>query len=362
MEMRAHPLFRAVTVLAAILVTACGGAPTTPAATGAGTAPPVATRPAGFNEEAEAKKLYDAAVAANETEVNLYSSINEEEAKPMLDLWAKSFPKIKANYIRASESALMSRILTEEQAGKHNFDVLSTTSAHLLVPAGLALQWSPPNAQLIEADFKDKGGYWTAVYANWNVIQVNTDKVKKGEIKTYEDIANPKWKGLVVVDDSDIDWYQGLVVARGQAQADELLKKIVSVTGVKVVDGHGNINDKVVAGEFAIALNQYLNQAERSKRLGAPTDWIAVEPVAVQLAKSGVSKSAPHPNAAKLMANFLVSADAQKYLASRGRTITRSDVPNDPPNLVSGLKKYAPAPLVGDQLTQVSKQLRAIFK
>jgi iron(III) transport system substrate-binding protein len=351
----------AISTVLLLVLGACGGASTT-APTSAASATPVATKPPTLDEAAEAKKLYDAAVAAKETEVNWYGTVNEEEAKPLVDMWTKQFPTIKANYIRASETALMSRILTEEQANKHSFDVLSSTSAHLLVPAGLALNWSAPNAVAVDPDYKDKNGNWIGLYANWNTIQINTDKVKKGEITKYEDIANPKWKGLVAIDATDYDWYAGLVSLRGQQAADDLIKKIVQTTGVTVVDGHGNLNDALVAGQYAIALNQFLNQAERSKRQGAPTDWVAVEPVVVQLGKLAVSKNAPHPNAAKLMANFLLSSDAQKYFTSRGRITSRIDVPNDPPNLVTGLKKIAPAPLVDPELTKVAAQFKALFK
>ena len=357
---------RTLTILVSIALVsaACGGAGSTaPTQTNAATATPVGTKPPTFNENAEQQKLYDAATAANETEVNLYGSINEEESKPLIDIWNKTFPKIKLNYIRSDETSLVNRILTEEQAGKHSFDVLSTTTAHLMKNAGLALQYAAPNAQLVDSDYKDKDGYWVGIYANWNVIQINTDKVKPGEIKTYEDIANAKWKGQVVLDDTDYEWYAGLVATRGQQATDDLMKKIVSTAGVKVVNGHGNINDALVAGQYAIALNNYLNQVERSKRQGAPTAWIAVEPVVVQLGKIAVSKNAPHPNAAKLLENFLIGSDAQKYLTSRGRITIRTDVPNDPPNLVSGLKKYsAPAPLADPQLTQVANQFKAIFK
>jgi len=360
-----HPFGRAAAILAAILITACGG--TAAPGAGAATSAPVAasalaTKPANFDEVGTTKALYDAAVAANETEVTFYGSINEEEAKPLLDLWAKAFPKIKNNYIRGDETALVSRILTEEQAGKHNFDVLSTTSAHLLIPAGVALKWASPNSALVDPDYKDPAEMWVGIYANWNIIQVNTDKVKKGEIKTYEDVANPKWKGQVVIDDTDYEWYQGMVKIRGQAATDTLLKKIVSTTGVVVLNGHGTINDKITAGEYAIALNQYLNQPERSKRLGGPTDWVAVEPIVAQLGKIVGSKNAPHPNAAKLLANWLVGTDAQKYLTSRGRITTRIDVPNDPPTLVQGLKKTSSPPLAGDELTQIQKSFKAIFK
>ncbi len=354
----------AIFVSLILVSTACGGASSVaPTQTNAATATPVATKPPTFNEAAEQQKLYDAATAANETEVNFYGSINEEESEALIDIWNKTFPKIKMNYIRSDETSLVNRILTEEQAGKHSFDVLSTTTGHMMKSAGLALQYNAPNAQLVDPDYKDKDGFWVGIYANWNIIQINTDKVKPGEIKSYEDLANPKWKGQIVIDDTDYEWYQGLVATRGQQQTDDMLKKIVATAGVKVLNGHGNLNDAITAGQYAIALNQYLNQPERSKRLGGPTTWIAVEPVVVQLGKIAVSKSAPHPNAAKLLENFLVGTDAQKYLTGRGRITVRMDVPNDPPNLVSGLKKYsAPAPLVDPELTKVAQQFKAIFK
>ncbi len=356
----------------ALTLAACGGstpaastAPSPAASSAATTAASAAPASGGaFDEAAETKKLYDAAVAAGETEVNLYSSINEQEAKPLLDIWAKAFPKIKANYIRASESALVSRILTEAQGNKNNFDVIATTSSHLLGPAGLLLKYFPPNAAKISNDVKDKAGLWFSMYTNWDIVQYNTSKVKKGDIKTYEDFLKPQFKGQIVIDDSDTEWYQGMIASMGQQKADDLIKNIVKTNGVTVIDGHGTINDKITAGEFAVALTQYVNQPERSKRQGGPTDWVAIEPVTIITAgKVATAAKAPHPNAAKLMANFLISTDAQKYLAGRGRQITREDVPQVPPDLLKGISKTFAAPVL-DAAAQadIQKKFRALFK
>lgn len=353
----------------ALVAAACGGggpatttsAPTATAAPAAATGAPAAA----FDEAAEAKKLYDAATAANETEVNLYSSINEQEAGPLLEIWAKAYPKIKANYIRASESALVSRILTEAQGNKHNFDVVATTSTHQLGPAGLTLKYFPPNVDAkVPENVRDKDGLWFSIYTNWNVVQFNTTKVKKGDIKTYEDFLKPQFKGQIVIDDTDVEWYQGLVASMGQQKADDLIKSIVKTNGVTLIDGHGTVSDKVVAGEFAVALNNYVNQPERAKRQGAPTDWVAIEPVTIITAgKVGIAAKAPHPNAAKLMANFLASTDAQKYLASRGRQITRSDVPQDPPDLLKGISKTFTAPVLGSaEAKELGTKFKALFK
>ncbi len=353
--------------VAALIVSACGGG--TPAATTAPTTAPTSAAsaaPSGavaFDEAAETKKLYDAATAANETEVNLYSSINENEAKGFLDIWAKDFPKIKLNYIRASEDALVSRILTEAQANKPNFDAVATTTSHMLVPAGVALKYRAPNTTKIDADYMDKDGYWFSIYTNWNMIQINTTKVKKGDITKYEDLTKPQFKGQIMVDDSDVEWYRGLIDTMGQAKADKMIADIVKANGITVIDGHGTMSDKIAAGEYAVSLNNYVNQAERAKRDGAPVDWIAVQPVIVITAgKVVVNAKAPHPNAAKLLANFMASTSVHTYLAKRGRQITRSDVPLDPPDLLKGIRRYTAPVLTAEESKTLGDKLRALFK
>ncbi len=363
-------LIAALSLLAGACTAPAAPAPTsTPAKTApASTATPVpkeaskpAATPSSFNEAAEAKKLYDAAVAAGEKEVNFYTSINEREAEPYIALFHKLYPGIKVNYYRSDETALVSRILTEEQAGKHNFDVLVTTSAHVLVPAGVVLKYSPPNAALLDPAYVDKDGFWHGVYANWNVVQVNTNMVNKTEVKTYEDLTLPKFKNQLVIDDSDIEWLAGLIATRGEQPTLDLLTKIAA-NGVTVINGHASISDKIAAGEYGIAVNNYLNLIERNKRAGAPTDWIPVEPVIVDFSKAVVSKNAPHPNAAKLLANFVLSSEGQAQLAKSGRLPTRADVPPDPPNLVQGLKKYPSPMLLGQERENLTDKFRKIFR
>jgi iron(III) transport system substrate-binding protein len=356
----------ALGVAGVLLVAACGPSAATPSATpAAATASPVTAPSAGgaFNEAAEEKKLYDAATAAAETEVNLYSSINEQEAGPLLEIWAKHFPKIKANYVRGSETALISRVLTEAQGGKNEFDVLSTTTSQLAAAAGLALKYSPPNASLIPNELKDPGGNWFSIYTNWCVVQFNTQKMKKGDITTYQDFLKPQLKGQIILDSTDYEFYEGLVHQLGQDGADKLIGDIERTNGITLINGHGTMNDKISAGEFAVALSQYVNQPERSKRDGAPTDWVAIEPVTVVIGgKVLVDAKAPHPNAAKLMADFLASTDAQTYLAKRGRQITRSDVPQDPPDLLKGISKTWAAPVLTPAQDQdIAKRFKAVF-
>src|SRR6266545_2465582 len=138
-EMVPHTRTAVLLMVCALLVQACApAAAPAPAAPQAPTsAPPV--KPTAASVPA-AEKPVAAAVSGADTEA---------EAQ-------KLFEAAKA----ASETQLISRIFTEAQAGKQNFDLLVTTSAHGLVPAGLALKWNPPNAAALDPDYVDKDGYW----------------------------------------------------------------------------------------------------------------------------------------------------------------------------------------------------------
>jgi len=75
------------------------------------------------------------------------------------------------------------------------------------------------------------------------------------------------------------------------------------------------------------------------KLSGAPTDFWAVDPVALIFASVGISAQAPHPNAALLAANFMLSREGQQFLTRRGRLPTRGDVETNPPGIVDGLRQ-----------------------
>jgi len=71
---------------------------------------------------------------------------------------------------------------------------------------------------------------------------------------------------------------------------------------------------------------------------GAPIDFWALDPVALFFGSVGISAQAPHPKAALLGANFLLSRDAQQFLTKRGRMPTRADVPVNPADVTDRLK------------------------
>ena len=96
----------------------------------------------------------------------------------------------------------------------------------------------------------------------------------------------------------------------------------------------------VAAGEYAFALNNFVNLSLNVKLAGGPIEYFPLDPVPLFFAQVAVSAKAPNPNAARLAANFLLSRDAQLFYTKFGRLPTRTDVPTNPPGVVEALNRH----------------------
>jgi len=297
--------------------------------------------------------------AKKEGKLNLYGSIREDEGKAIFDTFEKKYPGVKLDYFRSSEDKLVSRILVEAKAKTYNFDVLITTAAGHLKSFGLALKWSPPSASGIIPDLLDPDGMTTPVYINTNVIQYNTKQVAKADVpKSYEDLTHPKWKGKLCLEDSDFEWFVGLQSSMGKEKALDLFRRIAA-NQPAMRNGHGLLSDLVSAGECPIAINNYGNQVARAQKKGAPTDFVAINPVITIVAPGVVSNNSPHPNAAKLYLNWITSKEGQEFIVKNGGRIpVRVDVDPDPPRLTKGLKLQVAKRMEGKEL----KDAQALYR
>ena len=301
--------------------------------------------------------------AKKEGKVNLYGSMREDEAKPVFDTFEKRYPGVKIDYLRSSEDKLVSRTLAEAKAKTYNFDVLITTAAGHLKSLGMALKWSPPSASGINPDLLDPDATTTPVYINTNVIQYNTRLVAKADVpKSYEDLTHPKWKGKLCLEDSDFEWFVGLQASTGKEKVLDLFKRIAA-NRPAIRNGHGLLSDLVSAGECPVAINNYGNQVARAQKKGAPTDFVAINPVVTIVAPAVVSNNAPHLNAAKLYVNWITSKEGQEFIVKNGGRIPiRVDVEPDPPRLTKGLKLQVSKQMEAKELKEVQALYRQIWQ
>jgi ABC-type Fe3+ transport system substrate-binding protein len=131
-----------------------------------------------------------------------------------------------------------------------------------------------------------------------------------------------------------------------------------------LTDGHLAMARAVGAGEYWIALNNYTSLTLNVKLAGAPTDYWALDPVALIFGSMGVNTQAPHPKAALLAANYVLSRDAQTFLTKHGRLPTRPDVPTNPPGVMDVLmkKKIVPAVFSAEENKKWAMMFNDIFR
>ena len=301
--------------------------------------------------------------AKKEGKLNLYGSIRDDEAKGIFDAFEKRYPGVKLTYFRSSEDRLVSKILAEAKAGSHNFDVLDTSSAYHLKGLGMALKWSPPTVAGINPNFLDPEGMVIPIRININVIQYNTKLALPADIpKSYEDLTHPKWKGRLCLEDSDFEWFSGVIRYMGKDKALDLFKRI-SANKPAIRNGHGLLSDLVSAGECHLAINNYGNQVAFAQKRGAPTDFVAINPVVTIINPAVISKSAPHPNTAKLYVTWLTSKEGQEFLVKNGGRIpVRVDVEADPPKLTRGLDLQVARRLEGKEFSDVQALYRQVWQ
>ena len=304
------------------------------------------------------------ATARAEGSLTIYTSMNEQEGLP---LWKRfeDVTGVKVNYVRASDSIILSRIAIENRVRQRSWDIAVTTTVNRL-PNDVLLQFDPPQAAALIAEARNPQRRWYGIYANYNTPAYNTNLVKKSELpKTYEEFLDRKqWAGRIALDDTDDEWLSAIMRHYGDERGKELLKQIATVLKPVMVDGHLALARSVGAGEYWLALNNYASLTLNVQLSGAPIDFWALDPVALFFGSVGVNAQAPHPSAALMAANFVLSHEAQQFLTKSGRMPTRRDVAINPPHVQDLLqgKKIVATIFAGEEQKKWQGLFREIFK
>lgn len=309
--------------------------------------------------------LPDLARAAKaEGALTIYGSMNEAEALPLWKLFQDE-TGVKVSYVRSSDVQIMARVAIEERARQRSWDIALTTTV-CQFPAAYLAPFDPPEAQKLMMQARDPERRWYGVYANYNAPAYNTKFVQKADLpKSYDDFAAHKeWKGKVAIDSTDNEWLAALFAAYGEERGRALIKNMVATLDPVITDGHLALARSVGSGEYWVALNNFLPLTLNVKMSGAATDFWLLNPVALIFGAVGVNVLAPHPNAAKLAANFALSQEAETFMTRKGRIPTRPDVATNPPDIAAQLKAMKIAPTVlstGDQ-RKWQKTFNELFK
>jgi iron(III) transport system substrate-binding protein len=256
--------------------------------------------------------------AKKEKELAFYSSIPPEDIAALIAAFDKKYG-VKVRVWRADSEGILQRIISEAKARRFEVDIMAGSSSALepLYRENLLQEVKSPYLADILPEAIAPHRQWVSVYLSTFVQAYNTNLVRKESLpKTYRDLTNPEWKGRIAIEAEDFDWFAQVVMDMGEARGLQLFRDIVATNGISVRKGHSLLTNLVAAGEVPLALTAYGFLAEQAKRKGAPLDWFVIPPAIARSTAEGLARNAPHPYAAVLFYDFLIS-DGQKILASR---------------------------------------------
>src|SRR5258706_2800915 len=285
-----------------------------------------------------------------------YTTMDIQNSSALVDAFTKKYPFIKGDLVRLGGTAMVSRIMTEAQAGANRFDVavgISPSYTPMRERNLIAPYVSPEFANLYD-DLYDPKGYWSTVYLNTWVLGYNSKAISRSELpKSYDDLLKPQFKQKFIIDIENHDLFVALSQEWGQEKALNYFKGIAKQVPV-FLRGNTNRANFVSVGERSMTF-VYAQVIERMKQSGAPVDWIPLEPVAVETNVAMLSAKAAHPNAARLFVDYLISKDGQEFLKTFRRIGPRKDVKPDPPKLFEGFRRRVVPPEAYKNLRELTK-------
>lgn len=256
------------------------------------------------------------AKAKEEGSLNLYTSITAKN----LDVLRADFEKkygVKVNVWRAGDDKVIQRVLNESKTGRGTFDLVHVNSLQMeaMHREKIFQQVRSPHLSMLIPGAIPLHREWVTTFMNLVVMAYNTDRVKKEDLpRTYQDLLDPKWKGRLGVEAKDEEWFYAIVQDMGVEKGLKYFRDLVARNSPSVRTGHSLLNNLVISGEVPLALTVYGHMPILAKEKGAPIDWFTLEPTVAFSFGIGLSKNAPHPSAAILFYDYMLT-DGQKLLS-----------------------------------------------
>ncbi|MEO8132832.1 MAG: Fe(3+) ABC transporter substrate-binding protein [Betaproteobacteria bacterium] len=275
--------------------------------------------------------LPGAAEAQDNKTLNLYSARHYQTDEALYDNFTKA-TGIKINRIDGGEDALMERIRNE--GPNSPADVFITVDVGRLWRAEQMGLFAPVQSKVLEsripASYRDPAGHWFGFSTRARVIAYNKAKVKPAELTSYEDLADPRWKGRLCTRSAshvyNLSLMGSIIGANGEPKAEEWARGVAGNLARAPKGGDTDQLKAVAAGECDVAItNTYYyarivnsDKAEDRKLaavLGVIMPNQAGRGTHVNISGAGMLKFAPNKEAAAKFLEYLASDAAQLHFA-----------------------------------------------
>lgn len=282
-------------------------------------------------QRAAAPDLADLAKKATaEGEVTYYASTNPVLSQRLADLFNKSHPGIKVNIVRLASGPLARRYASEAQAGNVVADILQMGDL-LAIEEGIAKGWFAPiddlpSHQAWPAAYKDRHSAIASLFPH--TITYNTSLVKGADVPTsWQSLLQDKWRGKILIADPRnsptlMEWCMMMQDTYGP----DYLKRLAALKP-RLIASTLPGTQMAAAGEAAFVLPNLRMVSYSLIEKGAPLDDVTPSPNSGLESILAISAKARHPNAARLLSNFILSRPGQEVLSKETAASPLGNIP-----------------------------------
>ncbi len=304
--------------------------------------------------------------AKREGKMVLYGVTTVDQTKRIFDEFATTYPFIPISHYRSGAESVYNKIVTEARAGRYEVDVaeLESGPVYLMAKNGLADPYFSPSRKGIMPEFMDKEGYWTAVYHLVVALGYNTTHVKKEEVpRSYDALLDPKWKGRMSLDQTDMHLMGTLLEYWGKDKALAYFKKLAANEPM-LRRGRSLEAQMLAGGDIHIAPWLYGYRPATMKREGAPVDTVLLEPILTVPTYLMLAKNSAHPHSAALFIDWALSRDgAMRVFAEElGNAAPRPGYKDKFPELIVSRYLVVGPDLIGPNFEEYTKLFCSVFK
>jgi ABC-type Fe3+ transport system substrate-binding protein len=259
--------------------------------------------------------------AKKEGEVVLYTGmVIEQGINPIAKAFNEKYPGIEIKAWRGDINQMMAKINAEARAGKPIGDLAEGGNVSLhLNQAKLAQKFISPESKAYARAYIAADGTWVTTRLGYYGVAYNTKLVAAADVpKTYDDLLNPKWKGKMAwrsgSESGSLTFIMNILMAKGDQAGEEYLKALAKNDLVNYSQSANQLVDQVGQGEYPMALNAAAHSPIIARGLGAPLDTRMLDPIPINTMPLAMIRNAPHPHAAMLLLDFLISQKGQEIL------------------------------------------------
>ncbi len=259
--------------------------------------------------------------AKKEGALTIYSSMTVADMGALINAFQAKYG-VKAQHWRGSSEDIRNRVAREYAAGRYDADVAETAGPDMeaMVREQLLQKVATPVSKELIPQATFAHGQWiaTRLIGLRRRLQHQHHQARRTRRRPTRTCSIRSFKGKLGIEAEDANWFMSVVLSHGRGEGPQAVPATSSPrNGMSIRKGHTLLANLVPTGEVPLALTAYSYRVEQLKNEGAPVEIVYLPPVGrASRPASACSGSAPHPHAALLFEDFILT-DGQKILAER---------------------------------------------